>query len=150
MGYDTSTAKTIADIAFDGNGPDYNVLAKILDPDNKENNYGATAIGNEVNVGDINTPKDKLVSGGVGVVFGISTYLITGDISSTFKNRKRAAELTDKALAHRMEPFVKNMMLKNVVHQNLWDRFNKEKQSMDRQIGNTEMRSLEQIYIVTD
>lgn len=150
MGYDTKTAKTIADIALDSNGPDSNVFAQVLDPDNKENDYGATAIGNEVNIGDINTPKDKLISGGAGVVLGISTFLITGDLAYTLKNRKKAAELTDGALAHRMEPFVKNMILKNVVQQNLWDRFNKEKQSMDRQIGNTEMRSLEQIYIVTD
>ena len=152
LGYDTKTAKTLTGVIFDGTGADFNVFAKAIDSNNERNDLVPTAIGDEKNVGDFNSSTDKLIAGAVGVVAGgIHLYISKGkDLDTTYGIVKKAAELTDGALAHRMEPFVKNMMLRNVVEQNLWDRFNKEKQSMDREISNTEMRSLEQIYIVTD
>lgn len=153
LGYDTKTAKTLTGVIFDGIGADYNVFAKAIDRDNKKNNYVSTASGNEENIGNINSPTDELLAGGVGVIAGgIHLFLITRgkDLDKTYRIVKKTAELTDGALAHRMEPIVKTMMLKNVVQQNLWQRLNKEKQSMDREISNTEMRSMEQTIIVTD
>ena len=119
-----------------------NDLSNLVDPSNSHNNYGATAIGNEVNVGNLNTVKDDLIAVGAGAV----TLLVTKKPDWSLK----AAEYTSKALAHRMGPMVDHFMDQHKTAQNKWSEYHSNINALSDQQNRTYMRSLEQIYITTE
>lgn len=127
-----------------------NPVAWVVDPEHKKNNYVATAIGTEVNIGNLNTYGDAAKSVAAGIVVGGVTLWATRNPKTAIKYGKNTAEFTDKALAHRMEPMVRFFSETNKDVQGLWDSLNQVKQSMNGQMGNTRMRSMEYIYITTE
>ncbi len=111
-------------------------LSKItVDPEDDKNNYISNAIGTEINIGNINQPSpinSKAVKY-TAITPGMKLIL-----------------LIENCKAHKMEPIVKYFINKNKSTQEYWQQLTDSQNNMNREIGNTRMRSYEQIYITTN
>lgn len=130
----------------------------------KENDYAAKAIGTEINLGDVSSTKQNFISAGVGIIAAEAstiksifkgkspdplTLLVTAPYLVS-KGREKADDVTNKTSllwGHNMEAVSKRITENNQVTQNIWERCNNEKRKLDMAMGNTQMRSYEQVYI---
>lgn len=130
----------------------------------KENDYAAKAIGSEINLGDVSSTKQNFISAGVGIIAAEAstiksifkdkspdplTLLVTAPYLVS-KGREKADDVANKTSllwGHNMEAVSKRITENNQVTQNIWERCNNEKRKLDMAMGNTRMRSYEQVYI---
>lgn len=143
-------------------------MSVIAEPLNMQNQYAATAIGTEVNIGEAMTTRQNYIDATVGTVAGgmagtkellnaVKDYgalgLVYGFCKGVEEGRK-TAESASKAYSmlygHQMSGVVGQMIKRNSTTQSLWERMNNEKRAMNREMDHTRMRSLEQVYILTD
>lgn len=111
-------------------------LSKItIDPEDDKNNYISNAIGTVINIGNINQPSPINSK-------AVKYTAITPDMKLRL--------LIENCKAHKMEPVVKYFLNKNKSTQEYWQQLTDSQNNMNREIGNTRMRSYEQIYITTN
>lgn len=143
-------------------------MAVIAEPLNMQNQYAATAIGAEVNIGETLTTGQNYIAATVGTVAGgmagtkellsaVKDYGALGLVYGFYKGVKEGRETAESAstaysmlYGHQMNRAVDQMIKRNSTTQSLWERMNSEKRAMNREMDQTRMRSLEQIYIITD
>lgn len=143
-------------------------MAGIAEPLNMQNQYAATAIGSEVNIGETLTTGQNYMAATLGTIAGgvkgtkeflssVKDYGALGLVYGLYKGVKEGRNTAESAstvysmlYGHQMSRAVEQMVKRNSTAQSLWERLNNEKQAMNREMDHTRMRSLEQIYIVTD
>lgn len=117
----------------------YDILSNTQD-DIPGSTIVASAIGNRVELGDLNNVKDASVAVTAGVVVGA--------LSGNIKMGTKAAQLTYQGIAHKMEPIVKHNLSKYGNVQNVWNNNQHAIGSLNSERSRAAMRTLSSVPVI--